>query len=85
MISIITFQNKLQVSFIIKIDYKQNNILNIEINQRMVGLGFSTIIFSILMRKLNKNIFFAGRKIIMTYFLAGTFIVPELFNPFILK
>ena len=85
MISIITFQNKLQVTFKIKIGYKQNNILNIELNQRMVGLGFSTIIFSILMRKLNKNIFFAGRKIIMAYFLTGTFIVPELFNPFILK
>jgi len=51
----------------------------------MVALGFSTIIFSIIMRKVNTKFIFAGRKTIMAYVLTGTFIAPELFNPFILK
>lgn len=57
----------------------------IQFNQRMIALGFSTILASILIRKTSPNLIISTRKTLISYFLLGSFVVPEIFNPFALK
>jgi hypothetical protein len=80
--NIINYQQMFQVMYF-NIDFKKQEIIDIDINKRMILLGSSTIIFSVISKRFQASKIRLLRNTLASYFAFGTILVPEIFNPFV--